>query len=182
MAKDLLNALRRANRVVAILIGLLLLGCAALVLIDITLRQFGSSFGGTDEITGYVMAISTAWGMAFTMLELAHVRIDFLRGAAAPKGRAVLDLLSVAALATTVSVIGFECWPVVATTLKNSAHANTPLETPLYLVQIPWFAGWAWFAVMAWLTFFSAAVLVLQGRLQESESVIGAFAEQEAAV
>ena len=182
MAKDVLAALRRINRFVAILVGLLLLGCAALVLLDITLRQMDSSFGGTDEITGYVMAISTAWGMAFTMLELAHVRIDFLRGAAAARGRAMLDLLAIAALATTVSVIGFECWPVLATSFKNSAHANTPLETPLILVQIPWFVGWAWFAVMAWLTFFFSSVLIVQGRFQESESVIGAFAEQEAAV
>lgn len=182
MAKELLIRLRRLNRVMAILVGLLLLGCAALVLIDITLRQFGSSFGGTDEITGYVMAISTAWGMAFTMLELAHVRIDFLRGAAAPLGRAILDLMSVAALAATVSVVAFECWPVLSTSLTNSARANTPLETPLSLVQLPWLVGWVWFAVMAWLTFFAASVLVLQGRLQESESAIGAFAEQEAAL
>ncbi len=64
MAQDILTTLRQVNRAVAILVGLLLLACAVFVLADIVLRQVGASFGGTDELSGYVMAISAAWGMA----------------------------------------------------------------------------------------------------------------------
>ncbi|MBT8455482.1 MAG: TRAP transporter small permease, partial [Alphaproteobacteria bacterium] len=76
MAQDILSKLRTLNRWVAILVGIMLLTCAAVVLADIVLRQLGSSFGGTDEISGYVMAIATSWGMGYALLELGHVRID----------------------------------------------------------------------------------------------------------
>lgn len=180
MAEHFLSGLRKINRFVAIGVGLLFLACAALVLVDIAFRRLGSSLGGTDEISGYVMAIGTAWGMAFALLELSHVRIDFLRSLGTPRWRAYLDLFSMLALAATVSVIAFQCWPVVATTLKNGSHANTPLETPLMLVQVPWFAGWVWFAAMAWLTFIASGVLVWKGQFGKSERVIGVFPEHEA--
>ncbi|HAW46786.1 MAG TPA: C4-dicarboxylate ABC transporter permease, partial [Roseovarius sp.] len=64
-AEALLGALRRINRAVAVLVGAGLMACAALVLSDIALRRVHASFGGTDEISGYVMAIATAWGMGY---------------------------------------------------------------------------------------------------------------------
>jgi len=57
--------------------------------------------------------------------------------------------------------------------------ANTPLETPLALVQLPWFAGWVWFALMAWLTFLAALVLVVQGRFDTADRAIGVVGEGE---
>lgn len=179
MPERVLAGLRRLNRIVALLVGAGLLACAAFVLLDITLRQLGTSFGGTDEISGYAMAIATSWGMAYTLLELGHVRIDLIRARLAAKGRAVMDLFALLALTLTVTLIAWKCWPVVATSLANDSRANTPLETPLPLVQIPWFAGWVWFALMAWVTLLAAAALVLRGQLAESERAIGAFAEEE---
>lgn len=180
MPQSLLQSLRKLNVWVAVLVGIMLLVCAGFILLDILLRQLGSSFGGTDEISGYAMAIATSWGMAFTMLELGHVRIDLMRSRMATRGRALLDLMSMLVLTATITLIAVQCWPVVAGSLKNASTANTPLETPLALVQIPWFAGWAWFAAMAWLTFVAAVVLVLRGQFEETESAIGAFAEQDA--
>lgn len=161
------------------LIGLILLGCAVFVLVEIVVRQLGSSLGGTDEISGYVMAIVTSWGMAFALLELSHVRIDFLRTRAGALGRSLFDLFSMLVLSSTVTLIAVRCWPVVERSLTNSSRANTPLETPLALVQIPWFLGWAWFAVVAWLTLFAAILLVLRGEFAQSEAAIGAFGEEE---
>lgn len=179
MEDTLLHRLRRLNRGIALVTGALLMGCAAIVLIDIVLRQMGSSFGGTDEITGYVMAIATSWGMAFTLLELGHVRIDILRGRAGPRGRALFDLFSMLVLTGTVTLIAYKCWPVLERSLANSSRANTPLETPLAWVQAPWFAGWVWFALMAWLTFVAAAMMVLKGRFDRAEDAIGCFGEED---
>ncbi|MFK8034429.1 MAG: TRAP transporter small permease subunit [Hyphomicrobiales bacterium] len=175
MAERFIQRLRLINRTVAITVGMMFLICAALVLVDIVLRRLGRSLGGTDEISGYVMAIGTAWGMAFALLELSHVRIDFLRSKVSSKWKAILDLLSMFALASTVSIIAIQCWPVIETTLKNGSHANTPLETPLALVQVPWFAGWIWFSIMAWLTFMAGIVMVWKGQFEKSESFIGVF-------
>lgn len=181
MEDRLLQTLRRMNRGIALLTGMLLMACAAVVLVDILLRQMGSSFGGTDEISGYVMAIATSWGMAFTLLELGHVRIDILRGRAAQPGRSLFDIFAMLVLTGSVTLVAYKCWPVVERSLVNSSRANTPLETPLAWVQIPWFAGWVWFAAMAWLTFVAAALLIIQGRFTEAEGAIGCFGEEDLA-
>jgi len=181
-AADMLAWLRTLNRGLAVVIGIGLLGCAVFVLADIILRQFGASFGGTDEISGYVMAIASAWGMSFALLELGHVRIDLLRSRAAARGRVLLDLFSMLVLTLTISVIAWLCWPVVEKSLVNDSRANTVLETPLWLVQIPWFAGWCWFALIAWLTLLAALALFAQGRFGTAEKAIGAFAETDASL
>ena len=178
-AQTVLQALRSVNRVVACVVGIGLLSCAAFILVDIVLRQFGHSFGGTDEVSGYVMAIAAAWGMSYTLLELGHVRIDLIRSKTATKGRVLFDLFSLLVLAITISVIALECWPVLAKSLANDSRANTVLETPLSWVQAPWFAGWIWFAMMSWMTFLASLVLFAQGRFTEVEDAIGAFAEQD---
>lgn len=176
-----LDTLRRLNRTIALVTGVVLMACAGVVLADIVLRQMGSSFGGTDEISGYVMAIATSWGMAYTLLELGHVRIDILRGRTVRLGRALFDLVAMLMLTGTVTLIAYKCWPVVERSLANASRANTPLETPLAWVQIPWFAGWIWFAVMAWLTLTAAVLLVVKGRFADAEDAIGCFGEEEAA-
>lgn len=180
MEDIVIDSLRTWNRRLALLTGVMLLACAAAVLLDIVLRQMGSSFGGTDEISGYVMAIATSWGMSFTLLELGHVRIDILRGRVGQLGRAFFDLFAMAVLAATVTLIAVRCWPVLARSLENSSRANTPLETPLALVQAPWFAGWVWFAIVSWITLIAALVMVVKGHFARSEATIGCFGEAEA--
>ena len=172
--------LRRINRWVATLVGIGLLVCAAIVLLDIVLRRLGSSFGGTDEISGYVMAIATSWGMGYALMELGHVRIDLIRSRVRDLPRALFDLFSMLTLSGTVTLIAVRAWPVVERSLANNSRANTPLETPLAMVQIPWFAGWIWFAVISWLTFLAALALVLRRDYAASEKAIGALGETEA--
>ncbi len=179
MAEKILRLMRTLNRGVAYLIGVMLLACATFVLADIVLRQLGASFGGTDEISGYVMAISTAWGMGFALLELSHVRIDLLRQRANPLGRSLFDIFAMTVMTIVVLIIAYQCWPVLERSITNSSTANTPLETPLVWVQGPWFAGWVWFGIVSTLTTLSALALILQGRFAESEQAIGAFGEAE---
>lgn len=174
-----LDKLRSLNRRIAILTGIVLLACAGVVLLDIILRRLGSSFGGTDEISGYVMAIATSWGMAFTLLELGHVRIDILRSRTGKLGRAIFDLFAMAVMTGTVTLIAVKCWPVLSRSLANSSRANTPLETPLAWVQTPWFAGWIWFAIVSWLTLCAAVLLVVKGHFKEAEAAIGCFGEEQ---
>ena len=182
MAHTLLSLLRRLNRLVALGVGIGLLAMAGFVLLDIGLRQLGASFGGTDEISGYTMAIATSWGMGFALLELSHVRIDILRGRVGALGRSLFDLFAMLVMAGTVTLIAVRCWPVLERSLNNMSRANTPLETPLWLVQGPWFAGWIWFALVSWLTFLAALLLVAKGEFAQSEAAIGTFGEEEAAL
>ncbi len=179
MEMQLIDILRRLNKAVALIVGFGLLACAGFVLTDIIMRQIGTSLGGTEEIAGYAMALATSWGMSYTLLELGHVRIDLLRSRTGSLTRALFDLFSMVVMSGVVIMIAVKAWPVVERSLVNGSTANTPLETPLVWVQMPWFAGWVWFAVMSSLTTIAAMSLLVKRRYAETESVIGAFAEQE---
>ncbi len=179
MEQNIFSILRKLNHGIAILIGVVLFACAGIVLLDIVLRQTGTSLGGTDEISGYVMAIVTSWGMAYTLVELGHVRIDILRTRLRQRNRVLMDLFAMTIMAGTVSLIAFKSWPVVARSLSNGSTANTPLETPLALVQAPWFAGWVWFAFVSWCVLFIAILQVAKGNFDASEDTIGTIGEAE---
>ncbi|WP_316013319.1 TRAP transporter small permease [Roseobacter sp. HKCCA0434] len=179
MELRVIEALRRLNRLIALIVGLGLLGCAGFVVLDIVARQLGSSFGGTDEIAGYAMALATSWGMAYTLLELGHVRIDLLRGRCGDTLRALFDVFAMVVMSAVIVAIAVKAWPVLARSLANGSTANTPLETPLAWVQLPWFAGWVWFALMSCAVTLAALSLVLRGRGVETENFVGAFAEED---
>ena len=179
MELKLIETLRRINKGVALVVGLGLLACAGFVLLDIVMRQIGTSLGGTEEIAGYAMALATSWGMGFTLLELGHVRIDLLRSRVQSLGRALFDVFSMIVMSGVIVMIAIKAWPVVERSIVNSSRANTPLETPLALVQLPWFAGWVWFACMSCIVTLAALSMIIKGRAAETESIVGAFAEQD---
>ncbi len=179
MELKVIAILRRINKGVALMVGAGLLICAAFVLADIILRRFGTSLGGTEEIAGYAMALATAWGMAYTLLELGHVRIDILRSQVDSFKKSLFDILSMIVTSGVIVTIAIKAWPVLERSIKNGSTANTPLETPLVWVHLPWFAGWVWFAVMSTLVTLCALSLLLKRRHEETEQIIGAFAEQD---
>ncbi|MEM7438260.1 MAG: TRAP transporter small permease [Pseudomonadota bacterium] len=179
MELALINKLRRINRAIAIVVGLGLLGMAAFVVADIALRQVHSSFGGSEELAGYAMALVSSWGMAYALMELGHIRIDLIRSRTGTTARALFDVFSMIIMSAVVVVIAIKCWPVVERAIDNGSRANTPLATPLAWVQIPWFAGWVWFALMACFVTLAAISLFVRGRAAETEQFIGAFAEQD---
>jgi len=179
MELALINKLRKLNRTIALIVGVGLLGMAAFVVADIALRQVHASFGGSEELAGYAMALVTSWGMAYTLLELGHIRIDLIRSRTKNFVRAMFDIFAMIMMSGVVVTIAIKCWPVVERAIDNGSRANTPLATPLAWVQIPWFAGWVWFAVMTCLVTLAAISLAVKGRATETEPFIGAFAEQD---
>ena len=179
MELALIDTLRKLNQTIALVVGIGLLGMAAFVVADIVLRQVHASFGGSEELAGYAMALVSSWGMAYALLELGHIRIDLIRSRAGSMARALFDIFSMIIMSAVVVTIAIKCWPVVERGVENGSRANTPLATPLAWVQIPWFAGWVWFALVSCLVTLAAIGLLLRGRATETEAFIGAFAEQE---
>ena len=157
MWEKIYGALRRANQIIARILGLGLVLSALFIIVDVVLRKssFGS-LGGSDEISGYVMATLASWGLAFALVERAHVRIDFMRQKLASNQRMLIDLFAMIATNAVVVLIMVKCWPVLEKTLARGSTANTVLETPMWIPQGIWFTGWLWFA-------FSTTVLSLVG-------------------
>ncbi len=168
------GALRRANRLVALILGGALLLTVAFVLVDVIGRKLGwGSLGGSDEISGYVMAAVASWGLACALLDRAHVRIDVVRQKLGQTGQAVMDLFSMIVTNGVVLLIAYYCWPVLAKSIERDSHANTPLETPLWSPQGIWFAGWAWFALSATLLSLIGIAYLARGERQKLNRSIG---------
>ncbi len=182
MVETVVAWFRRLNDVAAVLIGFVLLGTAAFILVEIVLRRAGASFGGSDEISGYVMAGTTSWGMAYALVTLTHVRIDIARLRLKPIGRAMLDILSMTALTAVALIIAVQTWPVLSKTLASGARANTPLETPLWIPQMLWWSGWVWFAISASVILICAVLALLQRDIDKVNSLIGMGGSSEDAL
>ncbi|GGF05652.1 TRAP transporter small permease subunit [Stappia taiwanensis] len=179
MITQTLAALRRINHVLAVATGVVLLVTAGFVILDITLRQFALSFGGSDEISGYVMAGLASWGLSYALTELAHVRIDLIRLQLRQGGRALMDLFAMTVMAGTVTLIAMKSWPVLEKTLTRGSRANTPLETPLWIPQAVWFSGWVWFAVSSCILVLLAAILLFRRDFAGVDRMIGTVSEAD---
>lgn len=174
------EAMRAVNRRVGIVCGVALLATGALILLEIVLRQLaGSVLGGSDEISGYVMAAIATWGLSWALSERAHVRIDLVQRRLAPGGRAVLDALALLSVAAVAGLVTVHAWSVLSTTLERGSLANTPLETPLWIPQSIWLGGWAWFTVTSWLLAACLLIALARGRRELVEAIGGAEERRE---
>jgi len=178
MVETLEGALRRANHLVALILGVALLATVVFVLIDVVGRKTGwGSLGGSDEISGYVMAAVASWGLACTLIERSHVRIDLIRQNLAAPGQVLMDLFAMIVTNGIVLLIAYYCWPVLQKTIKYGSRANTPLETPLWIPQGIWFSGWAWFAFTATALSVIALSYFVTGRREALAASIGMGSE-----
>jgi TRAP-type C4-dicarboxylate transport system permease small subunit len=178
MIETLEGALRRANRLVALILGAALVVTVGFVLIDVIGRKTGwISLGGSDEISGYVMAAVASWGLACTLIERGHVRIDLIRQRLGAPGQALTDLFAMIVTNGVVLLIAYYCWPVLDKTIQRGSRANTPLETPLWIPQGIWFSGWAWFALTSTALSLIGLAYFITGRREALSASIGMGSE-----
>ena len=173
----LIKRLCRINDAVAVAAGFLLLACVTITIVDLLLRRFGASLGGTDEISGYVMAIATSWGMSYSLTALSHVRIDLLRAKVNIAKAAIFDVIAMLSLAATTVFVAQKSWSVLSKTLSTGARANTPLETPLWIPQTLWWAGWLWFAISAVILSIAIIFYLIKGNASEIDNIAGVRSE-----
>jgi TRAP-type C4-dicarboxylate transport system permease small subunit len=114
----------------------------ALICFDIFARQLlGFSSEATIELTGYLMALGMSWGLAGTLFERGHVRIDVLVQRLPLRLRVWLHMLSLLALIVSTA---FYVWGAVSLATDSFAFGATDLttlRTPLVLPQGVWAAG-----------------------------------------
>jgi len=160
--------------------GLLLLASVAMIAVEIAMRRtVGWSFRGAHELSGYVLAISAAWAFAFALLEKAHIRVDVLYLRLGPVWRAVLDVTALTLLGLFVLIMAQQTWEVLATSLARGSTANTPLRTPLWIPQLLWWSGLAWFAVVTFLLWLRLLVALAAGDLGSARRLVGSRTLEE---
>jgi TRAP-type C4-dicarboxylate transport system permease small subunit len=128
--------------------GFALLLSAIMVTLDVIFRKlFGLTLSGSDEITGYVFAAATTWAYSFCLLNRSNIRIDALYNTLSIKPRAVLDVIGMVLLAYYVYLLTVSGFEMFVENLEYNSSAQTTLATPLWIPQVFWLSGLAFFLV-----------------------------------
>ena len=146
MLDNLVNFGSRFSRLLVWIGGVLLIGSALLVTVEVFLRKvFNTSIGGADEISGYAFAVATSLAFSYALFERAHIRVDALYGFF-PRGmQFFVDLFGLVLLVGFAAVVAWMAWQMVGDTLTHGSRSITPMRTPLILPQLPWLIGWLLF-------------------------------------
>lgn len=165
---------RRVARAGAWFGGALLIAAAFLIGIEVVIRKaFSLTIGGADELSGHALAISTAWALAFALLERAHIRIDSLYAHLPARLCALLDVAGLALLTGFVALIAWYGLGVFQTSYRLGAQSLSPLGTPLAMPQLIWVLGFVFFLVIAMLLLFRALMLLIAGDPRAVMRLIG---------
>jgi TRAP-type mannitol/chloroaromatic compound transport system permease small subunit len=154
--------------------GGLIIASAFLVGVEVVIRKaFALTIGGADELSGFALAISTSWALAFTLLERAHIRIDSLYIHLPVRLCALLDVLGLTLFTAFVGLIAWHGYGVFQTTLRLDAHSVSPLGTPLVWPQLLWVAGLVMFLAIASLLLARALAALVTGDLAMVQRLAG---------
>ena len=167
----------------AIVGGAMLLVASVVICVDIFLRYaFAMTVGGADDLSGYALAIASAWGFSAALLTRSHIRIDTVyvrvRSRAA---RAVLDVLSLLAFTLFAALVAWHGWGVFHQSYVSDSHSQSAIEMPLVFPQGLWFAGLAFCAAVALLLLARAIHAWRRGNLDELFRLIGSKSAVEEA-
>jgi TRAP-type C4-dicarboxylate transport system permease small subunit len=145
----MIAALRLATKVArfgAWLGGGLVVIAALLTVAEIVIRKVADhSLGGISSLTGYLLACSSAWAFALTLIDRGHLRVDLVYTQMPRRIRGALDLLALAALTAFSLVLLTQAWMVFYASFKFTSRDLTPLRIYLEYPQLIWVAGIAFF-------------------------------------
>jgi TRAP-type C4-dicarboxylate transport system permease small subunit len=168
------------TRVGALIGGMLLLLAAIIIGIDIVLRVgFARSIGGADELSGYALAIATAWGLSFTLMQRTHIRIDSLYELFPAWTRAALDVLSLLAFLLFMGLTTWYATGVFLQSMTSHARSISALAIPLVIPQAAWLAGFVFLLLVVLLLLAEAFAALAKRDLRAVARLIGSKAVVE---
>ncbi|MFZ4808618.1 MAG: TRAP transporter small permease subunit [Hyphomicrobiaceae bacterium] len=163
--------------------GAMLLVASVVICVDIVLRYaLAMTVGGADELAGYALAIASVWGFSTALLARSHIRIDTVYVRVGARTRAALDVLNLVCLTFFIGLVAWHGWGVLEQSWVSNSHSLSDLQTPLIVPQALWFAGLAFFVVVAVLLLARALLAFGSGDFAAGFALIGsksAVAEAE---
>jgi TRAP-type C4-dicarboxylate transport system permease small subunit len=154
--------------------GALIVLAAVLVGVEVLIRKaFNLTIGGVDELSGFALAISTAWAFGFALLDRAHVRIDSLYVWLPTRVRILLDILGLVVFTLFMALFAWQAQGVFLNSLALDTRTMTVLATPLKYPQFLWVLGLYFFVVIAVVLLLGAALALARGELGAVQQLIG---------
>lgn len=133
--------------------------------------MLGVSTAATTEIGGYLLAVGIAWGLAGTLVERAHIRIDVFVQKAPVRTRVALHVLALAVLAAAALFAVYGAARVAIDSWQLGATDLTPLRLPLVVPQGLWAIGLAVFALTAIGLLITVARAALSGDAARADAI-----------
>lgn len=160
--KLLFRLVNRLSTAMALLAGAAVVVLSLLIVFDIVTRSlFRFSLQGTDELGGYTLALIGSLGLAYTLLQRGHPRIDIALRHFPAAIRRVLHVAAYAVLCGFAAFMTHRAIGEFSETLAFATVTNTPLQTPLWVPQIFWVGGTLAFAIVAGLQAVHGAILLV---------------------
>jgi TRAP-type C4-dicarboxylate transport system permease small subunit len=161
--------------------GALILLAAVVIAIDVVLRAtFSRTVGGADELSGYALAIATAWGLSLALLHRLHIRIDSFYELLPPPFRIAIDLVSLMGFIVFIGLITIYAWGVLGQSLTSSTRSISALAVPVAIPQATWVAGFLFLILVLLLLLVESIGALLRGDVRGFFALIGpkAIAEE----
>jgi TRAP-type C4-dicarboxylate transport system permease small subunit len=175
------TTIERVTRRLAWVAGaIILFGCGALISLDVITRAiFRRGMVESFELSGYALAAAVGLGAAFTVTSKSNIRVDIALDLTPRPVRRAFDLLAAVALAVAAAALAWFCWGTLAQSWSMDAKSVSMLQTPMVLPQGIWWAGLAWFALVAVLWPLVAVIRLLRGDAAGFDAAIGSLRVEE---
>ncbi|MFC2967738.1 TRAP transporter small permease subunit [Acidimangrovimonas pyrenivorans] len=136
------GTIERVAQLLVWVCGSALIVMSFVITVEALMRKFLShSFGGVDEITAYVFAVTTTFAFPFAILQRANIRIDILRNLFGRRVRLALDVLAWGAFTLVFALIAYRACALALQSFEEGARSITPLRSYLAIPQGLWAAG-----------------------------------------
>ncbi|UTJ06321.1 TRAP transporter small permease subunit [Arcobacter roscoffensis] len=168
----MIKILEKSSVCIVYLCGILLFVCAFLTAIEVILRKFFLiSFGGIDEISSYILAITVSWSIAYVLFEKMHIRIDILYHKFSKKIQYFLDFFAMLMNFVFIALITYYAYEVFIYSWDKNSLANTPLGTPLWIPELLWFAGFGFFLFVICILLYKSFENIVSKRKNELSTI-----------
>lgn len=162
--------------------GWMFFACAAFIAFDVIARNFlGFSSKSTTEVTGYMLAFGVSWGLAHTLYERGHVRVDILINRMPSGWRQYLHLLALVLLSVFAAYATYGAINLALESWEFGATDMSALRTPLVLPQSLFAFGLAMLLVTALQLLVEALFFLLHGQSKEIDGLLSSRTYQDEA-
>lgn len=154
--------------------GSLVFLTAILICVDVLGRSlFGRPVPGTFDLTGYMLAISTAWSFAFAHIRRANIRVDVAYALLPRFGRAALDIVSAASILLVAVLLSWHGWEAFEGTLRRASRVPFSVSLQLWYFQAMWLAGLCFFSLVSLLLFLLALKAFFSRQIATVRELVG---------
>lgn len=174
LVRTLNRGVDRLARIMGACAGWLFIACACYITFDVVARRFfGFSTQSSIELSGYMLGVGIAWGLASALESRSHVRIDVLIQRVPAGVRRYLHWVALVMLAVFAGFLIYGAWHTTLESWEFKATDNSLLKTPLIIPQGLWLIGLGVFGLMTMLRVIEVALLLPTGEIGEIEHLTG---------